>query len=84
MQARRGLTARQCAEKPWVYPAFTNSRSLGSSARPHAEIRSEDSEFFVHDAGSRNGVAMAVRGERALSPGQKLMLGDQILRVERV
>jgi pSer/pThr/pTyr-binding forkhead associated (FHA) protein len=48
----------------------------------HAEVRSEDSEFFVHDANSRNGVAMSVRGERALKRGQKLLVGDQILRVE--
>ena len=48
----------------------------------HAEVRSEDSDFFVHDAGSRNGVAMAVRGEQALKKGQRLLLGDQILRVE--
>ena len=48
----------------------------------HAEIRSEDSEFWVHDAGSRNGVAMAVRGERVLKRNARLLLGDQILRVE--
>ena len=50
----------------------------------HAEIRSEDSEFFVHDANSRNGVAMSVRGERALKKGQRILVGDQILRVESV
>jgi predicted component of type VI protein secretion system len=50
----------------------------------HAELRSEDSDFFVHDTGSRNGVAMAVRGEQALKKGQRLLLGDQILRVESV
>lgn len=50
----------------------------------HAEIRSEDSDFFVHDAGSRNGVALAVRGEQPLKRGQRLLLGDQILRVENV
>ena len=48
----------------------------------HAEIRSEDSEFFVHDVGSRNGVAVAVRGEKTLRTGQRVLLGDQILRVE--
>lgn len=48
----------------------------------HAEIRSEDSEFFVHDVGSRNGVAVAVRGEKTLKSGQRVLLGDQILRVE--
>jgi pSer/pThr/pTyr-binding forkhead associated (FHA) protein len=50
----------------------------------HAEIRTEDSEFFVHDANSRNGVAMSVRGERTLRKGQRLLAGDQILRVESV
>jgi pSer/pThr/pTyr-binding forkhead associated (FHA) protein len=50
----------------------------------HAEIRTEDSDFFVHDANSRNGVAMAVRGERALHRGQRLLIGDQILRLESV
>ena len=50
----------------------------------HAEIRSEDSEFFVHDANSRNGVAMSVKGERAVSRGSRILIGDQILRVESV
>jgi pSer/pThr/pTyr-binding forkhead associated (FHA) protein len=45
----------------------------------HAEIRSEDAEFFVHDAGSRNGVALAVHGDRLLRPGQRILVGDQIL-----
>lgn len=48
----------------------------------HAEIRSEDIEFYVQDAGSRNGVAMAVRGDRELKKNQRFLLGDQILRVE--
>jgi pSer/pThr/pTyr-binding forkhead associated (FHA) protein len=48
----------------------------------HAEIRTEDSEFFVHDAQSRNGVAMSVRGERSLHKGQRILVGDQILRLE--
>jgi hypothetical protein len=46
-------------------------------------VRSEDSEFFVSDAGSRNGVAVALRGERELNPGQRILLGDRILRLER-
>ena len=50
----------------------------------HAEVVSEDIEFFVQDAGSRNGVAMNVRGDRKLKPGQRFLLGDQILRVESV
>jgi hypothetical protein len=50
----------------------------------HAEILSEDIEFFVSDSGSRNGVAMAVRGDRELKAGQRFLLGDQILRVENV
>ncbi|HVX40069.1 MAG TPA: FHA domain-containing protein [Gemmatimonadaceae bacterium] len=62
----------------WIFPYDATM-----SGR-HAEIRSEDSEFFVHDANSRNGVAMAVRGERGLKRGQRLLIGDQILRVESV
>lgn len=50
----------------------------------HADIVSADIEFFVQDAGSRNGVAMAVRGDRELKKGQRFLLGDQILRVEDV
>jgi pSer/pThr/pTyr-binding forkhead associated (FHA) protein len=62
----------------WVFPYDPTM-----SGR-HAEIRSEDSEFFIHDTNSRNGVAMSVRGERALRRGQRLLIGDQILRVESV
>lgn len=62
----------------WIFP-YDQTMS-----GKHAEIRSEDSEFYAHDARSRNGVAMAVRGERPLKPGQRLLLGDQILRVESV
>jgi pSer/pThr/pTyr-binding forkhead associated (FHA) protein len=50
----------------------------------HAEIRSEDSEFFIRDAGSRNGVAMACRGERALKNGDRILVGDQVMRLENI
>ena len=53
-------------------------------SRRHAEIRSEGSEFFVHDASSRNGVAVGVRGDRALNIEQRLLIGNQILRLESV
>jgi len=62
----------------WVFP-YDQTMS-----GKHAEIVSEDIEFFVHDAGSRNGVAMSVRGDRELKAGQRFLLGDQILRVESV
>jgi pSer/pThr/pTyr-binding forkhead associated (FHA) protein len=66
------------AEGDWLFPYDQTM-----SGR-HAAITSEDSEFFVHDAESRNGVAMAVRGDRTLHVGQRLLVGDQILRVESV
>ncbi|HMC57517.1 MAG TPA: FHA domain-containing protein, partial [Gemmatimonadaceae bacterium] len=62
----------------WVFP-YDQTMS-----GKHAEIVSEDIEFFVNDAESRNGVAMSVRGDRELKPGQRFLLGDQILRVETV
>jgi pSer/pThr/pTyr-binding forkhead associated (FHA) protein len=62
----------------WIFPY---DRTMSGK---HAEIRSEDSEFFVRDAGSRNGVAMSVRGERALKRGDRILVGDQVLRLEMV
>jgi pSer/pThr/pTyr-binding forkhead associated (FHA) protein len=62
----------------WVFPYDQTM-----SGR-HAEIRSEDAEFFVHDCGSRNGIALAVRGERAVRKGQRVLVGDQILRIESI
>ena len=62
----------------WIFPYDATM-----SGR-HAEVRSEDSEFFVHDANSRNGVAMSVKGEMPLKRGSRLLVGDQILRVESV
>lgn len=64
------------AEGDWLFPYDQTM-----SGR-HAEIRSEDLEFIVLDLGSRNGVAVAVRGERPVKAGQKILLGDQTLRVE--
>jgi predicted component of type VI protein secretion system/DNA-directed RNA polymerase subunit RPC12/RpoP len=74
--ARTVLLGRESGD--WVFPY-----DLTMSGR-HAEIRSQDADFFVHDAESRNGVALAVRGERALKQGQRVLLGDQVLRIESV
>jgi pSer/pThr/pTyr-binding forkhead associated (FHA) protein len=62
----------------WIFPY---DKTMSGK---HAEIRSEDSEFFVRDAGSRNGVAMSVRGERSLKDGDRILVGDQVLRLENV
>ncbi len=48
----------------------------------HAEIRSEDADFVVADVGSRNGVAVSVRGEVPLKQGSRFLVGDKMLRVE--
>jgi len=55
-----------------------------SMSGKHAEVRSAESDFYVHDNGSRNGVAIAVRGERRLEAGHRVLVGDQVLRVESV
>lgn len=74
--ARTVLMGRESGD--WVFPYDPTM-----SGR-HAEVRSQDAEFFVHDAGSRNGVALAVHGDRLVKPGQRILVGDQILRVESV
>lgn len=73
---RTALLGRETGDWTFPYDQTMSGR--------HAEIVSEDIEFFVQDAGSRNGVAMSVRGDRELKPGQRFLLGDQILRVESV
>jgi pSer/pThr/pTyr-binding forkhead associated (FHA) protein len=74
--ARNVLMGRESGD--WVFPYDQTM-----SGR-HAEIRSEDAEFYVRDAGSRNGVALAVRGERTVRAGQRILLGDQVLRIESI
>ena len=74
--ARPVLMGRESGD--WVFPYDQTM-----SGR-HAEIRSQDAEFYVHDAGSRNGVALAVRGERTVKAGQRVLIGDQVLRVESI
>jgi pSer/pThr/pTyr-binding forkhead associated (FHA) protein len=66
------------AEGDWRFPY-----DLTMSGR-HAEVRSEDLDFIVLDLGSRNGVAIGVRGEKPVKPGQRILIGDQTLRVESV
>ncbi len=60
----------------WQFPYDSSMSAL------HAMIRSEDADFVLVDAGSRNGVAVAVRGERRVVPGARLLVGDQMLRAE--
>lgn len=65
-------------EGDWVFPYDATMSSR------HAEVTSVDGDFFLQDQGSRNGVALSVRGERPVAVGQRVLLGDQLLRVESV
>lgn len=60
----------------WVFPYDPTM-----SAR-HAEVRSvpERDEYVVRDLGSRNGVAVLVRGERQVRGGERLLFGRKVLR----
>ncbi len=60
----------------WQFP-FDSSMSA-----VHALVRSEDADFVLVDAGSRNGIAIAVRGERRMPANARLLVGDQMLRAE--
>jgi pSer/pThr/pTyr-binding forkhead associated (FHA) protein len=48
----------------------------------HAEVRSEDADFVICDAGSRNGVAVSVRGQVRIELGARLLVGDKMIRLE--
>ena len=60
----------------WVFPY-----DPAMSAR-HALVRSEDADFVVVDANSRNGVAIAARGDMALRDQSRILVGDKLLRIE--
>lgn len=54
-----------------------------SMSGAHTEVRSEDADFVLVDVGSRNGTAVAVRGECELKGGSRFLVGDKMLRVEQ-
>jgi len=60
----------------WIFPYDPSMSSQ------HAVIRSEDADFVVVDTNSRNGVALAARGDIDLRDGSKLLVGDKLLRIE--
>lgn len=60
----------------WIFPYDPSM-----SAR-HAVVRSEDADFVVVDADSRNGVALAARGDMPLRHDSRVLVGDKLLRVE--
>ena len=53
-----------------------------SMSGAHAIVRSEDADFVVQDAGSRNGVAVASRGDILLKKGSKILVGDKLMMIE--
>jgi pSer/pThr/pTyr-binding forkhead associated (FHA) protein len=59
--------------------AFPYDPSMSSQ---HALIRSEDADFVLADAGSRNGVAVAARGDIPLKKASRVLVGDKLLVVE--
>ena len=60
----------------WVFPYDP------SLSGQHALVRSEDADFVLVDAGSRNGCALGVRGETVLQNGSRLLVGDKLMRIE--
>ncbi len=60
----------------WVFPYDP------SMSGTHAQVRSEDADFVLVDAGSRNGVGVSVRGDVPLQSGSRILVGDKMLRVE--
>ena len=65
-------------EGDWVFPYDP------SMSGRHAEIRSEDADFVLTDAGSRNGVAVAARGDVPSPLGTRMLAGDKMLRIDPV
>jgi pSer/pThr/pTyr-binding forkhead associated (FHA) protein len=64
----------------WVFPYDPTVSSRHAEVRPVPDGGGD--EFTVRDAGSRNGVAILVRGERAVHAGERLLFGRKMLRLE--
>ena len=60
----------------WVFPYDP------SMSGAHCQIRSADADFVLADDGSRNGVAISVRGEVEVRNGSRLLAGDKMLKLE--
>jgi pSer/pThr/pTyr-binding forkhead associated (FHA) protein len=60
----------------WQFPYDPSMSAL------HASVRSEDADFVITDMGSRNGVAISIRGEPLLRSGSRILIGDQLLRID--
>jgi pSer/pThr/pTyr-binding forkhead associated (FHA) protein len=60
----------------WIFPYDP------SMSGTHAQIRSEDADFVIMDAGSRNGVGISVRGELPVASGTRILVGDKMLRID--
>ena len=60
----------------WVFPYDP------SMSGAHCQVRSEDADFVLVDDGSRNGVAVSVRGEVQLRNGSRVLVGDKMLKLE--
>lgn len=60
----------------WIFPYDASMSGL------HALVRSEDADFVIVDEQSRNGIALAARGDMRLKNGSRLLVGDKLLRIE--
>ena len=48
----------------------------------HARISLRDGQVFLADLGSSNGSFLRIRGERSVTPGSFVLMGQQLFRVE--
>lgn len=60
----------------WTFPYDPSMSGL------HALVRSEDADFVVVDEQSRNGIAVAARGDMIVKNGSRLLVGDKLMRIE--
>ncbi len=77
-----------------AYPLFGDSVTMGRERGDinfpddgyvsglHARMFTKDGKVFLNDLGSSNGTFMKVDGERAMSDGSFVLLGQQLFRLE--
>ncbi|HEY6912908.1 MAG TPA: FHA domain-containing protein [Myxococcales bacterium] len=74
LKSGENLVGRGTGDVSFPHDGYVSSK--------HATIAVGEGTFLVRDLGSANGTFARVNGEAALSPGDLLLVGEQILRVD--
>lgn len=81
-RGRRVLIGRDAGD--WVFPYDGTVSARHCELVPSSHANDIRGSWILRDLGSRNGTGVAVRTARRLRAGERLLVGGQMMRVERM